>query len=91
MKDYVDELLIRLEVEHPEIYAELHGHSARRNYGDMKLEIARQQRFIMRHMPTIWAKVDESRVVNQEVVNEIPILYVREKIIYHFRKTERNT
>lgn len=89
MKDYMDELLSQLEAEHPDIFNELHGWSARRQYGDLRLQLVRQDKFILKHMPTIMAHVPEHRVLNIETIGDmrdqvpVPVIFVSEKIIYH--------
>lgn len=91
MKDYVDELLSRLEQDYPEIFDELHGWSARRGHGDMKLTIARQNRFIFKHMPRLLARVPEHGVVDRETIGshydeeQIPVVVIQQKEIIHWK------
>lgn len=94
MKKYIDELLAHLESEHPDLFTELHGWSARREWRDMELQMARQNRFIFRHMPRIMARLDEHLVVSRTTTSsyheqvKIPVFVVEEIRIIHCWKEE---
>lgn len=89
MRHHLDELLLQLESRYPEIFDELHGWSARREYGDLKLQLARQNRFIMRHMPNILAQVNEHNVVDTDTIGthheqeKYPVVVIRQKEVIH--------
>lgn len=89
MKKYLDDLLSALEAYHPDLFKELNGWSARREYLDLQLQIARQNRFIMRHMPHVLAVVSEHRVVDTDTIGthheqeKIPVVVIRQPEIIH--------